>query len=195
MKTITKPTLGEVELHSIATKLAQILFEINSTEVTHLPSQKDSLIFGINRSPLLTEVQKKAIVRYTQSLPFGCKLCHGDFHPGNVIYDGSNYFVIDWSHATAGEPTCDVSRAYYCAKVGPVYGKWNDVQMQELVKRRAIFGEKFIQSYLQLSGNSVSDVVQWDLPIAVNRLYDNLDAKDVQIVLQLISEKTNQLLA
>ena len=41
------------------------------------------------------------------------KLCHGDFHPSNVIVqeDGTVY-VIDWSHVTQGNASADAARTY-----------------------------------------------------------------------------------
>jgi thiamine kinase-like enzyme len=41
------------------------------------------------------------------------KVCHGDFNPSNVIIaeDGKEY-IIDWSHATQGNPLEDVARTF-----------------------------------------------------------------------------------
>ena len=41
------------------------------------------------------------------------KICHGDFHPSNVIVtpEGEVY-VIDWAHVTQGNASADVARTY-----------------------------------------------------------------------------------
>lgn len=41
------------------------------------------------------------------------KICHGDFHPSNVIItpDGEAY-IIDWAHVTQGNASADVARTY-----------------------------------------------------------------------------------
>jgi len=41
------------------------------------------------------------------------KICHGDFHPSNVIItpEGEAY-VIDWAHVTQGNASADVARTY-----------------------------------------------------------------------------------
>ena len=41
------------------------------------------------------------------------KICHGDFHPSNVIItpEGKPY-ILDWSHATQGNASADVARTY-----------------------------------------------------------------------------------
>ena len=37
-------------------------------------------------------------------------VCHGDFHPLNVVVDGSSASVIDWTDAGLGPPEADVAR-------------------------------------------------------------------------------------
>lgn len=53
-------------------------------------------------------------------------LCHGDFHPGNVILSATDEVVIDWVDASLGDPLADVARtsvllsgAAYAAPDGP----------------------------------------------------------------------------
>ena len=41
------------------------------------------------------------------------KICHGDFHPSNVIITPEGEaFVIDWAHVTQGNASADVARTY-----------------------------------------------------------------------------------
>lgn len=41
------------------------------------------------------------------------KICHGDFHPSNVIVTpAGEFFVIDWAHVTQGNASADVARTY-----------------------------------------------------------------------------------
>ncbi len=48
-----------------------------------------------------------------ESMPKHNKVCHGDFNPSNILItnDGTP-FIIDWSHATQGNASEDVARAY-----------------------------------------------------------------------------------
>ena len=48
-----------------------------------------------------------------ESMPKHNKVCHGDFNPSNIIItdDGTPY-IIDWAHATQGNASADVARAY-----------------------------------------------------------------------------------
>jgi Ser/Thr protein kinase RdoA (MazF antagonist) len=40
------------------------------------------------------------------------RLCHGDFHPMNVLGEASQPIVIDWPNACRGDPAGDVCRSY-----------------------------------------------------------------------------------
>jgi aminoglycoside phosphotransferase (APT) family kinase protein len=44
-------------------------------------------------------------------LPDGDRLCHGDYHPGNVLQAAGRIAVIDWGAATRGAPETDHARA------------------------------------------------------------------------------------
>ena len=66
----------------------------------------------------ISEAKLDATTRYDlhtrlDSLPKHFNLCHGDFHPSNVIItaDGTPY-IIDWAHATQGNASADVARTY-----------------------------------------------------------------------------------
>lgn len=82
-----------------------------------------------NKCPLLTKLKDKmnrkitladisATVKYDlhtrlESTSKGNSLCHGDFNPSNIIIDENDKaYIIDWSHATQGNPAADVARTY-----------------------------------------------------------------------------------
>jgi len=45
-------------------------------------------------------------------MPDGDRLCHGDFHPINVLGDLAQPLVIDWLDAARGAPAADACRSY-----------------------------------------------------------------------------------
>ncbi len=56
--------------------------------------------------------QYSRLDRYVARLPDGYKVCHLDFHPGNVLLESGNYEayqVIDWAEAVRGAPEADVA--------------------------------------------------------------------------------------
>lgn len=50
------------------------------------------------------------VSRILDGLPDGDRLCHGDYHPGNVMLAGDRTAVIDWGAAARGPPEADHAR-------------------------------------------------------------------------------------
>lgn len=82
-------------------------------------------------------------------------LCHGDFIPSNVIIaeDGTPY-ILDWSHATQGNPAADAARTYllFC--------------MQD----REDTAEKYLELYCTRSGTKKEEVCGWFPIVAASNL-------------------------
>lgn len=74
-----------------------------------LPDLRQVLTARIHDAALPPRLRDFA-VRVVDGLPDGDRLCHGDFHPGNVLLAGSRTAVIDWPNATRGAPEADHAR-------------------------------------------------------------------------------------
>ncbi|MCC2338981.1 aminoglycoside phosphotransferase family protein [Bacillus tropicus] len=60
----------------------------------------------------LDEKQKGNILNRLHSIKFEPRLCHGDFHPFNLILSKKNVNIIDWVDASSGDIRADVFRTY-----------------------------------------------------------------------------------
>ncbi|MGG1152644.1 aminoglycoside phosphotransferase family protein [Bacillus wiedmannii] len=60
----------------------------------------------------LDEKQKESILNKLHSIKFDSRLCHGDFHPFNLILSEKNASIIDWVDACSGDIRADVFRTY-----------------------------------------------------------------------------------
>ena len=74
-----------------------------------LPSVRDSLRDRIERAEVPEAVRLRAL-EYLDGLPDGDRICHGNFHPGNLISASDGPVVIDWAGATRGDPVADHAR-------------------------------------------------------------------------------------
>ena len=61
----------------------------------------------------INSTTKYDLLTRLESMPKGNALCHGDFNASNIILseDGKIY-IIDWAHATQGNPCADAARTY-----------------------------------------------------------------------------------
>lgn len=108
----------------------------------------------------ISEAKLDATTRYDlhtrlDSLPRHYNLCHGDFHPSNVIItaDGTPY-VIDWAHATQGNASADVARTY----------------LMFYLEGKEQLAEKYLKLYCLKSDTAKQYVQKWIPIVAASRL-------------------------
>jgi Ser/Thr protein kinase RdoA (MazF antagonist) len=78
-----------------ARSLADLQVQIHKKSIRGLPSYKDRLRFDISRSAHLNPVLREKALAALDILPDGENVCHGDFHPGNVLLTEAGPIVID----------------------------------------------------------------------------------------------------
>jgi len=72
--------------------------------VDQFSSLKGWLTTRITRTTLLDEPQRQILLNGLRQMPDGDHLCHGDFHPRNVLDEAPQPIVIDWPNAVAVIP-------------------------------------------------------------------------------------------
>lgn len=83
-----------------------------------LPSAKDAITARITDSMELPSSARDRVLATLAALPDGDRLCHFDFHPGNVIVDGKVLTVIDWPGACRGHALADVAATLVALRGG-----------------------------------------------------------------------------
>jgi hypothetical protein len=89
--------------------LARLHTRIHAHPAKQFRSLKVWLAASITRTTLLDEPRKRILLNGLRDMPDGDRLCHGDFHPMNVLGDASQPIVIDWPNACGDE----LRRVYY----------------------------------------------------------------------------------
>ena len=97
--------------------LARLHARIHSHRARQLGSLKSKLATNIAGAGLLDEHLKQNLLGRLAGMPGGDRLCHGDFHPINVLAQNSQPIVIDWPDACCGDPAADVCRSYLLLKL------------------------------------------------------------------------------
>ena len=75
-----------------------------------LPAQRLRLAGKIEAAKPLPPALRKKALAVLAALPDDQRLCHGDFHPDNIVLHEGQAVVIDWNDATAGHPAADALR-------------------------------------------------------------------------------------
>ncbi|MCC7261382.1 MAG: phosphotransferase [Candidatus Latescibacteria bacterium] len=95
-----------------ARQLAQLHLALHErTAPDSLPAQREVLARRLGEAPLLSPAQREAALQALARQPVGDRLCHGDFHPGNLILSPAGPVIIDWIDASRGCPAADLARS------------------------------------------------------------------------------------
>jgi Ser/Thr protein kinase RdoA (MazF antagonist) len=97
--------------------LARLHARIHSQPARQLGSLRSRLATNIAGTGLLDEPLKQILLGRLADMPEGDRLCHGDFHPINVMGQNTWPMVIDWPDACCGDPAADVCRSYLLLKL------------------------------------------------------------------------------
>lgn len=133
--------------------------------------------FCIGASQNLGDDIKRVLLDVLEHLPGGNFLCHGDFHPGNILHSGGADYIIDWSGASRGDFTCDVAHTYILLRVVPRVpgiGALTHVVQKQI-------GNVMAGVYLRAIGMSVSlnleTFSRWVLIMAAERTFYGLQSE------------------
>ncbi|WP_082725837.1 phosphotransferase family protein [Limnochorda pilosa] len=98
-------------IEPMALRLAEVHLDLHAHEGSPgLHDQRTLLREKIARCAPLSQAEREAVLGAMARLPGGDRLCHGDFHPANVILTDRDPVIIDWIDASRGNPLADVAR-------------------------------------------------------------------------------------
>ena len=72
---------------------------------------------------------KEEVLHILDELPDGNILCHGDFHPGNILISDGHAVVIDFMNICHGHFLYDVARTTFLVEYTPVPVEAKDKEM------------------------------------------------------------------
>jgi aminoglycoside phosphotransferase (APT) family kinase protein len=131
-----------------------------------LPSQREKLAMKIASASDLSNAEKQDALACLKELPDGDALCHGDFHPGNIIVTVNGPVIIDWDAATRGQPAGDAaytSLLIQRANLPP----WTPAYMHWLLAAtRSTIGRGYLTAYMRSNLATREQIDQWSTPLA-----------------------------
>jgi aminoglycoside phosphotransferase (APT) family kinase protein len=137
--------------------------------ITGLPTFKSRLKTAISRAPALDEATRAALLDKLSAMPDGDQLCHGDFHPLNIIGEPGAASVVDWLDASIGDPAADVCRTCLIfLSAAPEHAK------------------AYAEGYAMATGMEMAAIVSWLPFIAGARLAES-SAKGQEDMLMLLA--------
>jgi uncharacterized protein (TIGR02172 family) len=96
---------------ALAKRMAKLHREMHQPLVkADLPNQREKYTRRIEHSQVLPAPLKSRLLAAYAKIPDENRLCHGDFHPGNILSTAEKDLTIDWMDVSVGHPLGDVAR-------------------------------------------------------------------------------------
>jgi len=147
--------------------MADLHASIHTKRVSSLPVLKHRLAGRIEVAAALDGSRRQHLLSSLSLLPDGEQLCHGDFHPFNIIGAIDSAVIIDWLDAASGPPAADVCRSYLLL----------------LLVQPQIAGA-YVDAYGRATGMPTDAIFAWLPVLAAARLSEGV-ASEVPTLLEL----------
>lgn len=152
--------------------LAHLHVEIHAIpDPGDIPGLKGKLERRIRSAPELRAEARHALLATLDQLPNGDHLCHGDFHPDNVVLTENGPVLIDWIDASLGSPPADVARASILAM-----GEVGTPGLMSFAERIALgWGHRLYRKrYFKLRQGGEGEYSRWLPIVAAARLSEGI---------------------
>lgn len=136
--------------------MAQLQVRMHQIRTSNLRPLKPKLAAAIASAEQLDAGLKTRLLDRLADLPDGDSLCHGDFHPYNLIGSPEALTIIDWLDAASGPAAADICRTLVILALAG-----DEV------------AEAYLVQYLALSGLTREEVLAWRPIVAAARLREN----------------------
>ena len=148
--------------------LARLQTSIHAHPGCQFGSLKARLATNIAGTELLDEARRQALLRGLAEMSDGDRLCHGDFHPINVLGETAQPVSIDWPDARQGDPAADACRSYLLMKL-----------------HAENLAGPYLDAYCGVSGLPRQAILGWLPYVAAARLAEDV-ANEAYALLQLV---------
>ena len=165
--------------------MAQLHYPIHLESGAGFPSLKENLYRQIKGTELKEE-EKERIIDYIDQRPDRFQLCHGDFHPDNILVNSDGATVIDWTTAVCGNPLADAARTSMILKYAALPEELPEPIKTAFEQLRGVLLQNYLDTYLELSGSRLEDIMEWEIPVMAARLSEGVPDEEKNRILEHI---------
>jgi aminoglycoside phosphotransferase (APT) family kinase protein len=166
-----------------ARRMAELHAEMHASPMAlNLPSQRQKLIRKIRGAKVLPAALQAKTLSALEVLPDGDRICHGDFHPNNILVTAQGETIIDWIDATKGNPLADVARSSIL-----IMGAIASNQVRNPLEKMAVrlVHTEYIHRYFKLRPGGEDEYHHWLPVVAAARLSENIPEVEKWLIAQV----------
>jgi Ser/Thr protein kinase RdoA (MazF antagonist) len=161
------------ELISISRLLAEPHAKMHASSLLpEAPGQREQIEQGIAWAKDLSEMEKQRNLTSLAHLPAGNSICHGDFHPDNIIITEHGPVIIDWMTGRRGHPLADVARTVLLIQSGGLPPRVSFAKRLLINALRSWLVSIYLNRYSQIHPASQDEIDSWKLPLLAARLFE-----------------------
>lgn len=140
----------------------------------------------------LSAADQEIARRCLDRLPDGEALCHGDFHPDNILLGANGPVIIDWGGGTRGDPLADVAQTLVLIQRESLPAE-TPLPLRLLVGvSRTLMCGIYERHYLKLRSGTRERINAWRLLLLATRS-DNGRNRESQSLLRQLEMALNRL--
>ncbi|MBM7551161.1 phosphotransferase family protein [Thalassobacillus pellis] len=141
-----------------------------------LPGLVAELEKEILKSEEINEREKEQLLKDISQKSTGDRLCHMDYHPGNVLWTGQKSVVIDWLTGCQGPPEADVARTIIILNFAVLPDNYPEERKDAFTAIRRELFAVYLECYFEEAPFRFADVKPWMTPLMVARLNEKIPA-------------------
>jgi hypothetical protein len=145
-----------------------------------LPDVRQVLAARIHDAVLPPHLRTFA-TRVLDGLPDGDRLCHGDYHPGNVLLAADRTAVIDWAGATRGVPDADHARTLLLLRWADPLPGTPLLSRALIAAGRSLLAHRYARTYRR-GAPPLRQVDSWLVVHAAARLSEGIQVEQAMLI-------------
>lgn len=158
--------------------LVGLQVQLHRTEVAGLPDLARRLGSKIDEAVQLSAGDRRRAQALLARLPDGTALCHGDFHPANIVLTAQGPVILDWFDAACGYPAADLVRSSLLMRP-PLDNAWLPGASRELLDAvHAIYVDRLARRGLI----DATSFAPWQAVVAVARMSEPVPSNELLAV-------------
>ena len=155
-----------------------------------VPAVRDVVSRGLTRLASSEPTLAEWVARILAQLPDGDALCHGDFHPGQIMFSNDQNAAFDWAGAKRGDPLFDYARTRVLLRIGePPPGTPLTLKLLARIGRQLLI-RSYVRSYESYAAERVDQlrVRKWEIVNLAVRVMDDIPGERPRLLQSLQKE-------
>jgi len=169
-KPLFRQGMDKDERNAAILSLVKLQCDVHNVKAVNQPKQSERIKWRIENTQYLDDKTKEKLLELHYHLDTDDDyLCHGDFHPLNILNDGNKLWIIDWVDATSGNYLADAC--------------WTYLIFKQYITRCA---GVYLSIFCKEAKVKKEDVLTWLLIVTASRLHENIDEKSKEWLIDIV---------